>query len=239
MKKFPLFVFSLLIVTFSFAQEKVMNDPNAEVRKVSSFQAIKVSHGIDLIITQSTKEAVAVSATEKEFRDRIITEVENGVLKISYDIDKWWKNVSTPKKLQAYVSFINIDKIEGTSGSQISVENELHGKSLEVELSSGASMKGNVKVSNLSIEQSSGASSTISGEADSLRVETSSGAIFHGYDLISEKCEADASSGGSIHITVDKDLSAEASSGGGIRYKGAGVISKVSATSGGSVKKNG
>jgi len=109
MKKFPLFVFSVLMVTFSFAQEKVMNDPNAEERKISSFQAIKVSHGIDLIITQSTTEAVAVSATEKEFRDRIITEVENGVLKISYDIDKWWKNVSTPKKLKAmYPSLILI-----------------------------------------------------------------------------------------------------------------------------------
>ncbi len=165
MKKFPLFVFYLLMVTFSFAQEKVMNDPNAEVRKVSSFQAIKVSHGIDLIITQSTIDAVAVSATEKEFRNRIITEVENGVLKISYDIDKWWKNASTPKKLKAYVSFINIDKIEGTSGSQISVEGfDMMTETTSVSASGGSDVHITV-AKNLNVEASGGSDVVYKGNA--------------------------------------------------------------------------
>jgi hypothetical protein len=239
MKRITLLLLTILIAAYSFAQGKVINDPNAEERKVSNFQAIKVSHGIDLIITQSNTEGLAISATEKEFRDRIITEVENGVLKISYDIDKWWKKASTPKKLKAYVSFINIDKIEGTSGAQITIENGLRSKSLEVALSSGASLTGDIKVSKLNLTQSSGASSTITGEAISIKIKTSSGAIFHGYDFTTDICDADASSGGSIQVTVNRELSAEASSGGGIRYKGDGVITKVSASFAGSVKKYG
>jgi len=40
-------------------------------------------------------------------------------------------------------------------------------------------------------------------------------------------------------VSVNKELSAQASSGGDIRYKGDGVITKVSTGSGGSIKKNG
>jgi hypothetical protein len=59
------------------------------------------------------------------------------------------------------------------------------------------------------------------------------------YDLESETCDADASSGGQVEISVTKQLVADASSGGDVRYKGSGIITKVSTGGGGSVKKQG
>ena len=70
-----------------------------------------------------------------------------------------------------------------------------------------------------------------------MKITTSSGSDFNGYDLVSETCKADASSGSDIEITVNKELQAEASSGGGINYKGNGVVTNVSNSSGGKIKK--
>ena len=239
MKKISLFLFASLLAVFSFAQDKIINDANAEARNVSGFHAIKISHGIDLIIKQGSTEAVAVSASTKEYRDNIRTEVVGGVLKIYFDT-KWYKNWnSNGKKLKAYVSFKQLDLIDGSSGSYTTVDGSFTGTNVRIELSSGAGFKGALEATSLSVDGSSGAVARISGKTQTASLEASSGAGVYGYDLVSDKCDADASSGGAIEVSVNKELSAEASSGGDIRYKGTGVITRVSTGSGGSVKKNG
>jgi Putative auto-transporter adhesin, head GIN domain len=239
MKKTILFSLTSLLAVFAFAQDKVINDPNAEARSISGFHAIKVSSGINLVIKQGNTEAVAVSASEKEYRDRIKTEVINGVLKIYYDNDKWYKGYSSNgKKLKAYVSFKQIDKLDGSSGSYTTIDGTMNAGNLRIELSSGADFKGTLQASSLDVDESSGANAHVSGKTQSLSVGTSSGAGFYGYELSSDKCDADASSGGTIQVNVNKELSADASSGGDIRYKGNGVITKISSSSGGSVKSS-
>lgn len=238
MKKLTLFLCMNLVAVFAFAQDKVINDANAEARNVSGFHAIKISQGIQLMMKQGDKEGVAVSAASKEDRDNIKTEVFNGVLKIYYDT-KWYKNWnSSGKKLRAYVSFKQIDMLEGSSGSSTTIEGNMTGNNMKIELSSGADFKGAVDGSSLTIDGGSGATAHVSGKVQSVSIEASSGAGVYGYELVSDKCDADASSGGVIQVSVNKELSAEASSGGDIRYKGNGVITKVSTGSGGSIKKS-
>ena len=84
----------LSIFTASFSAviaQKTVNDPNAEKRNVSGYHAIEVGGGIDLYLSQG-EEAVAVSASETKYRDRIKTEVKNGVLKIWYDHKKQYQS---------------------------------------------------------------------------------------------------------------------------------------------------
>jgi hypothetical protein len=237
MKKIYAFLLPCLLVITAFGQDKVINDPNAEKRNVGSFHAIKVSSGITLTLQQGNTEAVAVSADEREYRDRIKTEVVNGVLKIYFDNNNW-KTWVKNRKLRAYVSFKNLDGLDGSSGSHTTIEGAIAGNKLDLDFSSGAQFDGDVKVTTLTVDQSSGSQVNVHGSAESLKVETSSGAVFHGYELVTDNCSADASSGGSIQVTVNKALTAGASSGGGIRYKGNGVITSISTGSGGSVKKN-
>jgi hypothetical protein len=238
MQKIAFLLFMGLAALSASAQDKIINDPNAEARTVTGFHAIRISNGINLIIKQGSTEAVAVSAESKEYRDNIKTEVENGVLKIYFDA-KWYKNWSSNgKHLKAYVSFKDLDMLHGSSGSFTTIDGNLHTSNMKIELSSGANLKGDIDAGNLSIDGGSGANAHISGKAQTVNLEASSGAGIYGYDLVVEKCDADASSGGSIQVNVNKELSAEASSGGDIRYKGNGVITKVSTGSGGSIKKS-
>jgi len=66
MKFFFLFAIITLATIVARAQEVIV-DPNAEARTLSgSFTAIKVSGGIDIYLSQSDNEAVAVSASEEK-----------------------------------------------------------------------------------------------------------------------------------------------------------------------------
>ena len=230
-------LFLFLLAGSTASAQKIVNDENVVKRDVKNFHAVKVTDGIDVYLSQGD-EAVAVSASEPKYRERIVTEVVNGILKIYYDREgKWISDNSYRKKLKAYVSFKELDKLEISAGDDVSMEGILTVAKLKVDISSGASFTGKVDITDLDVDQSSGAGSNFSGKAVNLKVEASSGAVFRGYDLAADICNARASSGGGVRVTVNKELTAKASSGGGIHYKGSGLIREVDTGSGGSVNK--
>lgn len=230
-------LFSLLVTGFitTASAQKTINDANAQKRNVAGFHAIEVSGGIDLFLSQG-EEAVAVSASQTEYRDKIITEVKDGVLKIWYD----WKHSSNfdwkNRKMKAYVSFKNIDRLEGSGGSDISIEGLVKVAKLDMEISGGSDFDGKIEAGELKIQASGGSDVNISGKADRLSIDASGGSDFKGYDLASDICNVEASGGSDVHVTVNKELSANASGGSDVYYKGTGLIRDLK-TSGSSIKK--
>src|SRR5215212_3566284 len=116
-------LFSLVLIVYSvslFGQTRtVINDKNVESRNVKGFHAIRVSDGIDLYLSYGD-EAAAVSASEIKYRDRIRTEVDNGVLKIWYDRDNLNQIFFTNNRnLRAYVSYKDLDAITASAGSDV------------------------------------------------------------------------------------------------------------------------
>jgi hypothetical protein len=238
MKKIILAISSIFFLSAAIAQDKVVNDPNAQVRTVSSFHGIKVSTGIHLFLTQGNDEKVAVSADSKEHRDKIVTEVVNGVLKIYYDNNhNWYGNDNDHKNLRAYVSCKMLDELRASSGSHVDVDGTIQSGTLVLDFSSGASFKGNVAAKDIHVDASSGSHSMISGTANEVKASTSSGSHIDASALSTDECDADASSGGHIEVKVNKSLSASASSGGHIDYTGDASIKSINTSSGGRVSK--
>jgi hypothetical protein len=236
MKKLFLSLVIFVSIT-AFSQETVV-DANAEKRTLSgSFTGISVSDGVDLYITQGKEESVAVSASEQKYLDRLKTEVENGMLKIYFDSKGINWAINAKRKLKAWVSFTTLEKLHASGGADVKVSGSFNLNDLEMKFTSGASFDGKITAKQLSVEQNSGSSVGISGSAASLKIDVSSGAVFKGYDLAVDYCDAKASSGGGIRITINKELNAKANSGGGIRYKGNAVIKDMNVNSGGMVKK--
>jgi len=230
-------LFSLLVITgliTAASAQKTINDANAQKRNVSGFHAIEVSGGIDLYLSQG-EEAVAVSAAKDEYRDKIITEVKDGVLKIYFES----KNVKIDwgnRKMKAYVSFKNLDRLEGSGGSDISIDGSIKVSKLEMEISGGSDFDGKVETDELKIHASGGSDVDISGKAARLTIDASGGSDFKGYDLASDICNVEASGGSDVHVTVNKELSANASGGSDVYYKGTGMIRDLK-TSSSSIKK--
>jgi hypothetical protein len=236
MKKFLLVCFAAACVMAAHAQ-KTFNDPNAEVRNVSGFHAVKVSHAIDLYLTQSNTEAVAVSASEEKYRDRIKTTVENGVLKIWFDSEGWNVWNSGNKKLKAYVSIKEIDQLTASGACDVIVDGVLRSNSLEVNLSGASDLRATLEVGTLNMTQSGASDANLSGRAGSLKIGVAGASTFKAFDLSTENCQAHASGASDIRITVTKELNAKASGASKIQYKGDGVIREMHSSGASSVNK--
>lgn len=223
------------------AQKTVVEDKNAEVRSVSGFHGVYISSGIDLYITQGSTEGVAVSATERKYRDNIKTVVENGILKIYYDagigvhINWGWGN----KKMKAYVTVKNIDDLHASGGSDIYTEGTLQADKLNLHASGGSDFHGRLNVGSFTTKLSGGSDVDVAGKAGSISVDASGGSDFKGYELIADNCDVQASGGSDVYITVNKELNVHASGGSDVTYKGTGVIKNYSTSGSSDVRKKG
>ena len=230
-------VFSLLIaalfVATGFAQ-KAIHDANAETRNVSGFHAIEVSGGIDLFLSNGD-EAVAVSANNKEIRDRIITEVKDGVLKIYFDWKKGFKFNLKGNTMKAYVSFKTLDKLAASGGCDVKMEGTLKSSSLKLSISGGSDVSAKVDVGSLTLDQSGGSDVDFTGNVTDMKIEASGGSDFSGYNLVTDNCIIHASGGSDVEITVNKEFYAEASGASDVNWKGKAEVKGAHASGAGSV----
>ena len=138
-----------------------MNDINAEKEQLKSFHGIEVATGIELTLTQGTTEEVAVSASTTEFRDRIVTKVENGILKIHYETKTGSINKRNETKDQkAYVSFKTLDRLYATT-AEVEIVGTLQSASLDMKANTGAEINGQVDIGTLKLDQSTGSRVTL------------------------------------------------------------------------------
>jgi hypothetical protein len=236
MKKIGLFLLMLLPLAM-MAQKQVINDENAQPRNVGSFHAIKVSNAIDLFLSQSDEEALAVSAAKPEFRDRIKTVVEDGVLKISYDDDmRWWKG---NKKLKVYISFKTLDKLTASGASDVVVTGTLKANELIISMGGASDFRGTVEANLLDIRLSGASDADVKGKVASLKIDANGASDFKGYDLQVDNCDAEASGASDIRVTVNKELNARASGASSVYYKGEGVIRDLRTSGASSVSRKG
>lgn len=236
MKKIILFV--SLLISLGLSAQKTVHDDNAVVRNAKGFHAIEISDGIDLYLSQANEEAVAVSASSSDYRDKIKVEVVNGTLKIYYERDRnWGMSINWGnRKMKAYVSVKNLDKLHASGGADIFIDNELSGNTLSMHISGGSDFKGRLNLKELTLDASGGSDATISGRAEQVKIEASGGSDVHAYDLITGTCTIRSSGGSDVHITANKEINASASGGSDIYYKGT-ASSNTSKSGGGSIKK--
>ncbi|HWK04406.1 MAG TPA: head GIN domain-containing protein [Puia sp.] len=220
MKNALLFAAFTVASLSSIAQnEKTIRDNNVQKRAITGFHAIRISNGIDLYLSQG-EEAVAVSAASVSDRDRIITEVENGVLQVHLPEEEMHWGSRGDRKLKAYISVKQLDALKASGGSDVYIETALRSDKLDLGLSGGSDLKGKMMVRELTIEQSGGSDIYLGGEVTRLSVHASGGSDFHGYELVAGDCRVEASGGSDIQITANKELSVTASGGSDVYYKG-------------------
>ncbi len=233
----PLFFALTLLFSLGLSAQQTINDPHAVKRTARNFHAIEISDGIDLYLSQGNEEAVAVSASTSEYRDRIEVEVNDGVLKIYYEKDRQWGfSFGSNRKLKAYVSVKMLDKLAASGGSDVYIDHTLSSDHLVVYLSGGSDFRGKVASNDLKLHASGGSDLYISGNAEKVSIEASGGSDVHGFDLVTNYCSISSSGGSDVRITANKEINASSSGGSDIYYKGT-ASSRSSKSGGGSIKK--
>lgn len=229
--------FFLLLTTLAASAQKTVHDANATVRNAGSFHAIDIADGVDLYLSQGNEEAVVVSASTNDFRDRIRTEVVNGVLKINFNQEGTWRlNWFGNRKLKAYVSVKKLEGLSASGGSDVYIEDQLTTDQLTLALSGGSDFRGKVDAGVLKLSASGGSDAYISGRADKISITASGGSDVHGFELVSNTCTIESSGGSDVRITANKELQANASGGSDVYYKGS-ATSHTSKSGGGSIRR--
>jgi hypothetical protein len=238
MKNLSLVAVLMLAGILAFAQNPtVINDPNAQKRSVGDFHGIRVGGGIQLYLSQGGEEAVAVSSNDREYRDRIVTEVKDGILHIYLDDKFHWNWGGRNLKLRAYVSCKQLDQLRAAGGAGIDVDQTITSTKLEVHIAGGGHVRGKFQAGEMTVGISGGGDSHLSGTAGRLAVSVSGGGDFQGYELAADNCEAKVRGGGDIYVTVNTTLSASVSGGGNVRYKGNGTVSESRTVGGGNITR--
>jgi hypothetical protein len=216
------FIFYVLIVFFipscTFAQykPKVTGSGNVitEERKTGYFDAIKVSTGIDVYLTQGSQERITVEADDN-LHEYIMTEVVGQTLKVYSEA-----NIRRAERKRVYVTMKDVRELTASSAGDIIGENLITTDKLYLSTSSAGDIEIRVKANKVECRLSSSGDMTLEGEADELEADLSSAGSLKAYDLIVKTADVSTSSAGDARITVTETLRARASSAGDIYYAG-------------------
>jgi len=256
-----IFVGFILIISCQLsAQEKtaVIYDNHTQVRKVPSFTAISVSSAIDLYLTQSNTNEVAVSATEEDIRDHIVTEVVGGTLIIRLgDNGSWfsWKKWGN-YKTKAYVSIKEINALSASGASNVHLINTIESPKMRIKLSGASDFHGDIKAgtldyklsgaseyvgkvtaANILIEESGASSITLEGAADDLSLEISGASDAKLYGLVTKGAVVHTSGASHAKVNVTEILKAVSSGASDIDYKGNPNVKESNASGASNIRR--
>lgn len=205
----------------------------SENRNISeSFSEIKVQQGINLFLSQGNNVDLKVE-TDENLMELLISEVDNGVLKLYFK-----ENVYLAKAKNVYLTTSQISKLESSSGATVLSETTFESNSLELDASSGSSIKMKINAQQVKTSSSSGSRIVLEGTASTFSGDSSSGSTIDAERLESSNATVSASSGSSISIFASENLKASASSGANIHYKGTPKQVSKDNSSGGNISGN-
>lgn len=259
MKKILCFLL-LAISLQSMAQKSgLIYDSHAQKRSVPAFNAIKVSSAIDLYLTQSNVNEVAVSASEDDIRDQIVTEVVGGSLIIRLgESGNWfsWKKWGN-YKTKAYVSIKEINALSASGASNVHIVGTIESPKMRIkmsgasdlknanlnvgtilmELSGASSFKANAQSTNVTIDCSGASNVELKGSAEDLAIECS-GASDAKLSEFKVKGAVVTSSGASdVSINASQLMKLSASGASSIHYSGDAKISETHSSGASNIKR--
>lgn len=217
--------------------QSTINDPNVQVRSTESFTAISVSSAIDLVFTQSSTTAVAVSASEAQYVANITTEVRDGVLYIGYKSGNRSGGNWGPRYMRAYVSAPVLYRLSASGACNVKIDGQLKTDNLDLQLSGSSDFKGTVQAENLKLSGSGSSDFLVSGRCTNLRVDVSGASDVKAFDLRADFVDIEASGASDVQITAEKEMKVVASGASDVLYKGNAVIKQISSSGASDIKK--
>jgi hypothetical protein len=227
--------FLFIAFTFLSPAQTIINDKNAEVRKISDFTGIQVSGGIDVYLSQSNEYALAVSASDEKYNADIKTEVRNGILLISYDGNSF--RLNSNRKLRAYISFKTLESLEGSGASDFIINGTLKANSIKIELSGASEIKGTLHLDNLLLNLEGASIVKANGTVKNIKINANGASDIKNYDLVVDHCVAELSGASDVKITINKSLSAKASGASLLYYKGNPEKTEISSSGASSISQ--
>jgi hypothetical protein len=226
---------AVLFLTNCEAQksERIKGDGNVinETREVGNYDKIGVSGSFDVDLVKG-KEGLIEIKIEKNLLPYLVTEVENGKLKI-----RWKKgtNINTSRGVQLIVHFKEINDIASSGSSDIKSNDLIKTDNLEVAVSGSGNISLQVDVEVLNTRVSGSGDLDFKGAADNFKAAMSGSGDIKAFDLQTNSANLKISGSADINISVKDNLYARVSGSGDITYKGNPKIEDIKVSGSGNI----
>ncbi|MEO3407193.1 head GIN domain-containing protein [Mucilaginibacter sp. CAU 1740] len=196
-------------------------DQTTQDRHLSGFSAIDLAGSFDVYYTQGANESVKVEAPS-DVIDKIITEVDGGVLKIyskkgtNWDSWSWGKN----RKMIVHVVSKDMTSINVAGSGDVYFREGISTNSLKLKVVGSGDMLGKVTVKNLESSISGSGDMKLSGRADNSRVTVVGSGDFTARELITVNTQVSIAGSGDATINASNKIDASVSGSGDVHYTG-------------------
>lgn len=240
MKTLKTFLMAAMLVAFSsltFAGVNKSKDNTSEDRHLSGFNAVSVAGSFDVYITQGSSESVKVDAPS-DVIDRIVTEVEGGVLKIytknNTKLNWSWGN---HKKMIIYVAIKDVNAVSLAGSGDVYFKEGLRAPSLKLKLTGSGDLNGKVDVKSLESSISGSGDITVSGHAESSMVSVVGSGDFTGQNLVTTNTSVKVAGSGDARVNAADKVEASVVGSGDVHYTGTAKNVTSSKAGSGSVSR--
>ncbi|TNE53222.1 MAG: DUF2807 domain-containing protein [Bacteroidetes bacterium] len=222
--------------TASCQKERVTpsSEITTEIRYVSDFTGIEVSHGLEVeLIFEQGEHEVKVEANSN-LHKYILTDVVSGNLRIRMKNNVRIKSHAT---IHVYVRVENLKELELSGAAHVEAKNAWKGEELDLDLSGASFFTGEFDANSLRIEQSGASTASTWGKAKKLDAEVSGASTLKDYGFSCDDLNIRISGASQTSLTVNKSLDIEASGASTLNYKGDGQIDEISISGASRVNK--
>ena len=207
-------------------------------RHLSGFHAIDVAGSFDVYITQGSTESVKVEAPSN-MMGRIITEVNNGVLRIynKHDTFNWGDMWGHHKKIVVYVVAKNLNSINLSGSGDAFFKDGIRAGNLKLSISGSGDMTGSVDAKNLDCSITGSGDMKLSGRAESSGVTLVGSGDFTARSLQTVNCAVRVSGSGDAQVNASERVDATVSGSGDVRYTGGAKLINSRKTGSGDISR--
>lgn len=192
------------------------NEPkNTETRAIASFNAIEVSGNIEVEFTRDDSLGSLTIEASKAFLPKIVTKVENGVLRIYSD------EIFLNRTARVRVAVDSLTRVECSGASRVTADDPIKAANLVLKVSGAGDVSLNVKGAKLVDVDVSGASKAdLNGSSEAIKVECTGASNVDAEALETKTAYVRASGASDASVFASVRLDAGASGASHIGCKG-------------------
>ena len=222
MKKSILFL-AAFIMAFTTAQaqwgnKSIKGNGNqvTKDRSIGSYDGISLVGSLNVQLVAGSEGTVKVEA-ESNLQEYIITEVKNGILKITTEKGI---NLKPKNKILVTVPVESVSEISLTGSGDLWTRDRLNSQNLKVQLTGSGDIKLDLKVMDLQSKITGSGDIVFQGRSKNFECSVTGSGDLDAYNLQANNVEARVSGSGDIMVYAGDKLNATVSGSGDITYKG-------------------
>lgn len=224
MKK-AIFYFALMTLSFQtascqgwFGNERVRGNGDliTKNRNVPNYDELAVSGFFTVELVSGTEGNLKIQA-ESNLMEYIVTEVENGTLKIK---TKRNMNLNPSEEIKIIVPFEQINAVALSGSGEVFTKDKITSENFDIRLSGSGDVSLALKARNIDAAMSGSGDINLKGATEEFEIAISGSGDVDAENLKAQRVDARISGSGDINVFASEALSARVSGSGDVTYKG-------------------